>query len=387
MKNNRFSPFTLLLALLALTALACRSVIPGAGSSPVVSQQVEAIVETYEPLNSAPALPDDGSVDLTALYERINPAVVNVTIYVAVSEEGVIASGQGSGFVYDNQGHILTNAHVVEGAEQIEIRFANGLIRQAELVGSDLNSDLAILQVTEMPEGIQALPLGDMAELQVGQNVIAIGNPFGLAGTLTRGVISALGRTIPSLTIFSIPQTIQTDAAINPGNSGGPLLNLKGEVIGVNAQIETADGSRSNSGVGFAIPVSIIRRVAPSLVEKGRYDWPYLGVSGSDLSYELIQGMELPVEEGAYVYTVVDGGPADKAGLRGVNDMIEVEGRQTEIGGDVIIAINGQTVESFDDMLVYLSLQTSPGDTITLTILRDGKQSEVQVTLAARPRN
>jgi 2-alkenal reductase len=224
-----------------------------------------------------------------------------------------------------------------------------------------------------------------MDGLAVGQTVVAIGNPFGLEGTLTRGIISALGRTIPALTIFSIPQAIQTDAAINPGNSGGPLLNLKGEVIGVNAQIETNGTGASNLGVGFAIPVSLIQRVVPALIETGHYDWPWLGVSGYTVNPPLVKAMSLPVEQGAYVSTVTDGGPALAAGLMGTAETITQDGRTVEVGGDVITAIDGQPVKTFDDILVYLSLQTSPGQEVTLTILRDGKYQDVKLQLGTRP--
>jgi 2-alkenal reductase len=226
-----------------------------------------------------------------------------------------------------------------------------------------------------------------MNALRVGQSVVAIGNPFGLEGTLTRGIISALGRTIPALTVFSIPQSIQTDAAINPGNSGGPLLNLQGQVIGVNAQIETDDGVRANSGVGFAIPVSIIQRVVPSLIEDGKYTWPWLGVRGRSLNQTLVKAMELPVETGAYLWEVVDGGPASKAGLRGYTETVTVDGRTEDIGGDVVIGIDGQPVNSFDDLLIYVALNTRPGQQVTLTVLRDGAQRDFTLTLEARPEN
>ena len=330
-------------------------------------------------------LPEVATEDqvLVDLYARVNPSVVNITIYA--SRDGqVIALGQGSGFVYDSAGHIVTNAHVVHGADQIEVTFYDGLTRKAEVVGEDLHSDLAVVKV-ELPQGVQPLRLGDMSELAVGQTVVAIGNPFGLSGTLTRGIISALGRTIPALTIFSIPQAIQTDAAINPGNSGGPLLNLNGEVIGVNAQIETNGTSNSNIGVGFAIPVSIIQRVAPALVKDGEYVWAWLGVRGGDLTPTLVQAMNLPVEQGAYLVEVIAGGPSSKAGLRGASDTAIVEGRSVDTGGDVVTAIDGQPIKTFDDMLIYVALNTSPGQPVVLTILRDGEYQDVTVTLEPRP--
>jgi 2-alkenal reductase len=226
-----------------------------------------------------------------------------------------------------------------------------------------------------------------MDNLAVGQTVVAIGNPFGLEGTLTRGIISALGRTIPALTVFSIPQAIQTDAAINPGNSGGPLLNLNGEVIGVNAQIETTGTSASNQGVGFAIPVSVIQRVIPALIETGKYDWPWLGVSGGTVNPSQVKAMNLPVEQGAYVSSLTDGGPAIAAGLKATSETITQDGRSVEVGGDIITAIDGQPVKTFDDVLVYLTLQTSPGQEVTLTILRDGQYQDITLKLGTRPAN
>jgi 2-alkenal reductase len=221
--------------------------------------------------------------------------------------------------------------------------------------------------------------------VEVGQSVVAIGNPFGLEGTLTRGIVSSLGRSIPALTIFTIPQAIQTDAAINPGNSGGPLLNLNGEVIGVNAQIETGGTTRSNLGIGFAIPVSIVRLVVPDLIEKGVHHWAWLGVSGGSLNPALVKAMDLPVDKGAYIAEVVSGGPSSKAGLQGATREAVVDGRALAIGGDVIIAVDGQPVDTFDDLLIYIALQTGPGQTVDLTVVRDGEETEIQVTLEERP--
>jgi 2-alkenal reductase len=320
---------------------------------------------------------------LIDLYARLNPSVVNISVYITQNGEIVLA-GQASGFVYDNQGHVITNAHVVDGSDTFEITFSDGLIREATLIAEDPYSDLAVLQV-ELPSGITPIPLGTMEELAVGQTTIAIGNPFGFEGTLTSGIISALGRTIPSQTAYSIPEAIQTDAAINPGNSGGPLLNLKGEVIGVVDQIETTGTSSGNVGVGFAIPVSILQRVIPALIDTGHYDWSYLGVSGYTVYPALVKAMGLPVDQGAYVSTVTAGGPAEAAGLQGTTGTISQDGRTVEIGGDVITAIDGQPVKTFDDMLVYLSLQTSPGQEVTLTIIRDGKYQDVKVQLGTRP--
>ena len=383
MKHSSFHKTTLAGLLVLVTTLACGVTIPfNSPDTPSTEAPVAVVVEEESSPQTVPVLSEDEL--LVDLYARANPSVVNITVYATI--DGVVeALGQGSGFVYDTQGNILTNAHVIHGAQDIEVTFSDGLVRPAERMGEDLNSDLAIVRVAELPEGIGPLPLGEMEGLAVGQTVVAIGNPFGLQGTLTRGIISALGRTIPALTIFSIPQAIQTDAAINPGNSGGPLLNLGGEVIGVNAQIETDGTSNSNIGVGFAIPVSIIRRVAPDLVASGEYIWPYLGVSGGDVTPLLVVAMSLPIERGAYVAMVTEDGPAIQAGLLGSTGTVEIDGRTVDTGGDVITAIDGVPVLSFDDLLVYLSLNTSPGQTVTLTVLRDGQTQEFDVTLQARP--
>jgi 2-alkenal reductase len=326
----------------------------------------------------------DDSESLVELYARINPAVVNITVF-STQDDLLLPLSQGSGFVIDEDGNIVTNAHVVHGSEEIEVTFSNDVHRAAEVVGEDLNSDLAVVKVDQLPAGVEPLELGTIDSLAVGQTVIAIGNPFGLEGTLTRGVISALGRTIPALTPFSIPQSIQTDAAINPGNSGGPLLNLKGEVIGVNAQIETDGTNRSNLGVGFAIPVSIVRLVVPGLIANGEYEWAWVGVRGGDLTPELVEAMDLPVDRGAYIAEVVPDGPADGAGLHGADDTETVRSRPVEVGGDIVTAIDGQPVNSFDDLLVYVALKSGPGKDVVITVLRDGKYMDISVTLEKRP--
>lgn len=379
--RNTRTVLTILL-FFSLVSLACSISIPRSTTTPPTP--VAEVVQVNPATNpSEITLVSNEDQVLVDLYARLNPSVLNITVFL--SQDGVLQTyAQASGFVYDDQGHIITNAHVVHGVDAVQVTFSDGLIRDASIVAEDLFSDLAVIKV-ELPAGVSLIPLGNMDELAVGQTVVAIGNPFGLEGTLTRGIISALGRTIPTMTAYDIPQAIQTDAAINPGNSGGPLLNLKGEVIGVNAQIETSGSSASNLGVGFAVPVSILRRVVPALIDTGHYDWPWLGVSGNTVLPALVKAMSLPVEQGAYVGAVTEGGPAQAAGLIGATGTVNQDGIEVGVGGDIITAIDGQPVKTFDDMLVYLSLQTSPGQQVTLTILRDGKYQDVKLTLGTRP--
>lgn len=326
---------------------------------------------------------------LANLYERIAPGVVSITTTANGGAESL-----GSGFVYDTEGHIITNYHVVEGADSLEVAFASGLKVRGKVIGQDLDSDLAVVKVDVPAEELTPLPLGDSDQMRVGQIVVAIGNPFGLTGTMTMGIISAKGRTLESLreaesgTFFSAGDVIQTDAAINPGNSGGPLLNLTGEVIGVNRAIRTAGttltGEPVNSGIGFAVSSNIVRRVVPVLITQGHYDYPYLGISSrEDLTLDQIEALGLPRQTGAYIVSVTPGGPADRAGLRGGSRATRFAGLPA--GGDLIIAIDGQPVRTFSEMLSYLMKNKSPGDTVTLTILRDNQEKEVIVTLGKRP--
>ena len=390
MKNNMKKAFFVAILLPILT-LACSLSIPTDLSDlPSPVNTIPSITAPAPTAQSAPvkiSLPPISAgeeMTLTELYEHINPAVVNIITY-AKQGDRVAPNGQGSGFVYDSGGHIITNAHVVHGSYEVEVVFSDGTIESADVVGEDLHSDLAVVEVVSFPEGVQPIPLGSITEVVVGQTVVAIGNPFGLGGTLTEGIVSALGRTIPALTPFSIPESIQTDAAINPGNSGGPLLNLRGQVIGVNAQIETTGFDRSNSGVGFAIPVSIIKRVVPELIEDGEYEWAWLGVIGGNLSPTLAEVMNLPVEHGAYISEIANDGPAERAGLRGTDDKTIFNSRQLDIGGDVITAVDGQPVGSFGELLIYIALKVTPGQEVTLTVLRDGEYQDIVVTMRERP--
>lgn len=326
----------------------------------------------------APLVPGVEEGSLVALYKQSNPGVVNIR--VEVTRGFMTGQGAGSGFILDNDGHIVTNNHVVAGASRVIVVFYNGIEAEAEVIGTDGDSDLAVVRVDELVEGAHPLPLGDSDLVEPGQWVAAIGNPFELGGSMTVGTVSAVGRSIPSLTVFSIPQAIQTDAAINPGNSGGPLLNLNGEVIGVNAQIRS-EGTRANAGVGFAIPSNIVQRVVPDLIEKGSYEWPWLGVSGSDVGLAIMRANDLKTQRGAYIATVYPGGPAATAGLQGSPDP-----EQSMVGGDVVIEVDGKPILDFTDLLNEVAFR-QPGDTIELTVLRNGQRRQFTVTLAPRPAN
>jgi len=351
--------------------------------------------------------PPDGvdyeSAVLRNIYAQNNPAVVNITVWMdhpPVDSESTLPiplpennDGEllplvnGSGFVWDAEGHIVTNFHVVEDGQRFQVTFYDGATALAEVVGGDEDSDLAVLKID--PEGYNLAPVqpGNMDDVYVGMRVAAIGNPFGLQGTLTSGIVSAIGRTIPSRGSFSIPDSIQTDAAINPGNSGGPLFNERGEVIGVNAQIRSE--VRANSGVGFAIPIAIVARVVPGLIENGRYEHSYMGISG--VTFSPICSEEQGIDKsqrGFIVDRVLNNTPAARAGLRGSSRPVQTEFVAicpNGLGGDFVVAVDGQPVTTFDEMLVYLARNTSPGDTITLTVLREGETLDVPLKLAPRP--
>jgi S1-C subfamily serine protease len=364
---------------LVLSSLACQSVTFGSDSSglpepPAVAVQV--ITPVALPEQSVNVQPDLVSLEgaLTTLYERVNPGVVSIQV---LTETG---SGQGSGFVLDKEGHIATNYHVVEGATQVEVNFPSGYKTYGDVLGSDLDSDLAIIKVDAPDAELVPLPLGDSDGLKVGQTVVAIGNPFGLSGTMTIGIVSGKSRTLDSLReapggqTFTAGDVIQTDAAINPGNSGGPLLNLLGEVIGINRAIRTGNfnelGEPTNSGIGFAVSVNILKRVAPSLIAEGSYDYPYLGISAfPEISLSLQEQENLPTSSGVFVTEVVEQGPSDQGGVQ---------------VGDLIVKADGRDLRVFGDLIAYLFNYKSPGDSVELTILRDGEEITSTVVLGVR---
>jgi S1-C subfamily serine protease len=296
----------------------------------------------------------------------------------------------GSGFVWDNEGRIVTNNHVIDGADRITVIFYDGTALPARVLGTDADSDLAVLQVDLPANRLQPVQMADSTRINVGELAIALGNPFGLEGTMTVGIVSALGRSLPVQSdllqgpAYTIPDIIQTDAPINPGNSGGVLVDDAGRVIGVTAAIESP--VRANAGIGFAIPSVIVEKVVPALIETGSYQHPWLGISGTTLTPELAQAMGLaPDQRGTLVVSVTAGSPADEAGLRGSDRQIEVEGQPVRVGGDVIIAVEGRSVRRFDDLVTYLARYTEVGQTINLRILRGAQEQTVSLTLAARP--
>lgn len=367
-------------AIFFLTTLACQGTLPGTLQPNATSE----VVPTLPPTISNVTNPITQQESLVALYENVSAGTVAILTDI----------GSGSGFVYDGLGHIITNYHVIEDASAIEIRFTSGFIAYGNVIGTDTDSDLAIIKVDAPAEELHPLPLGDSDTLKVGQTVIAIGNPFGLDTTMTMGIISALGRTLdsahesPDGNLFTAGDIIQTDAAINPGNSGGPLFNIYGEVIGVNRAIRTANftdtGEPVNSGISFAISINMVKRVAPALIETGYYDYPFLGISSMDsLSLEIKEALGLKSYTGAYVTGVVPGSPADQAGIFAGNSETGIPGLQA--GGDLIVAIDGRDTRTFDEMLAYLITHKSPGDTVVLTVLRGDEKVDVTITLDKRP--
>ena len=386
MKTNRIlMVFTVLL----FAALACQV---GSRAQNLPNSQLPTMPTNPPPISvQAPVNPAAEQDAFTALYQRVSQGVVAIQV---VTTQG---AALGSGIVYDTDGHIITNYHVVQGANgnQAEVDFMSGFKTYGTVIGTDLDSDLAILKVDAPASELHLLTLGDSGALQVGQTVVAIGNPFGYDGTMTVGVISALGRTLDSehtapggTQPFTAGDLIQTDAAINPGNSGGPLFNMNGEVIGINRAIQTtsytSSGEPINSGIGFAVSSNIIKRVTPALIKDGTYPYPYLGMaSQNQLNLDEIKLLGLTQDTGAYVTSVVKGGPTDQAGLKAGSQNTSVQGLYA--GGDLIVAIDGKEVQTFDQLLAYLITNKSPGDTVVLTVIRGGQKQDITITLGKRP--
>ena len=396
MKTKRTLPVLAAVLVGTLAILACQFASP----APSVAAPQEALpvstglppISVQAPLN--PAAAQDAFV---ALYQRVIPGVVIIKVS---SQQG---EALGAGFVYDTDGHVVTNFHVIDGAaNKVEVDFMSGYKAFGTVIGTDLDSDLAVLKVDAAASEFHPLTLGDSDAVAIGQTVIAIGNPFRFLGSMSVGVVSGMHRTLDSQHAtpnggqpFTAGDLLQTDTAINPGNSGGPLFNLNGEVIGVNRAIETADysatGQPVNSGVGFSVSSNIIKRVVPVIIKDGKYDYPYLGISSvslgnpsqGGLTLDEINTLGLKQFTGTYVTELAAGGPAEKAGLKAGTQTTSVQGLLG--GGDLIIAIDGRPVIQYDDLISYLITHKSPGDTIVLTIIRNGQQQDINLTLGSRP--
>ncbi|MDH3203618.1 MAG: trypsin-like peptidase domain-containing protein [Nitrosopumilus sp.] len=320
-------------------------------------------------------------LSLIEIFEKSEAGVVRVNVQRNETLEGV--NGVGSGFVFDKRGHIITNAHVVDDAKKVVVTFLDGRSYNAEVIGIDKFTDIAIIKVNTDLIRLQPLPLGDSSNLKVGEPIAAIGNPFGLSGSMTSGIVSQLERLFPSGSGYSIPDVIQTDAAINPGNSGGPLLNMRGEIVGINTAIQSATGEFT--GVGFAIPSQTVTKIVPTIIEKGEYKHPWIGISGRDIDPDLAKVLGLKDAVGFLIVTVVEDSPASKAGLIGSSKTVEIQGRNYPTGGDIILSVDGTEVRKIDDILIHLQRDKSVGNEMDLEILRDGRTANVTIILQERP--
>jgi S1-C subfamily serine protease len=380
-----------LVAIVGLIAISAGWVKSDSGSTTTTSAPLTAPIVSKSSENS------ESSNAVNQIYKADGDGVAFIESQIPATESSTLSpfgesessgggTATGSGIVIDGEGHVLTNNHVIEGANKIEVKLgASNTEYTAEVVGTDPASDLALLKVEAPSTELHPLTLGDSAKAEVGDPVVAIGNPFGLDRTVTSGIVSALQRQIQAPNGFSISNVIQTDAAINPGNSGGPLINAEGEVIGINSQIETGgSGSEGNVGIGFAIPINTARAEIHQLETKGEVEHAYLGISGGSITPALAKALNLPVMEGVIVQTVEKGGPADKAGVEGGNTTATIEGAEVSLGGDIITEINGKKINGMDELVSVINA-AEPGEKVELTILRDGQTKHATVTLGVRP--
>ena len=320
---------------------------------------------------------------LIEIFEKTEESVVQVNVR---ANDGTSKPGSmGSGFVYSDKGYIITNNHVVDDAGKVTVTFLDGESYTAKIIGTDPDLDLAVLKVEVGATYLQPIPMGDSSQLKVGEQITAIGNPFGLSGSMTSGIISQMGRLLPQDSGYSIPDVIQTDAAINPGNSGGPLLNMNGEVVGINTAIQSATGEFT--GVGFAVPSNTVKKVVPILIEEGVFHHPWMGISGSDVDPDLAKVRELNSSIGFLIATVVEGSPAEDAGLQGITITKEIDGREYALDGDIIVKIDDKVVRKISDILIHLQREKSIGDEMVMTVNRDGTLIEVILVLGERPQN
>ena len=315
---------------------------------------------------------------LIDIFEKSEASIVQVSVVRGESD-----GGMGSGFVYSDEGYVITNQHVVQDAERVMITFLDGEAYIGNVIGTDRDLDIAVVKVEPTNTYLQPIKIGDSSELKVGEKIAAIGNPFGLSGSMTSGIVSQMGRLLPQETGYSIPDVIQTDAAINPGNSGGPLINMKGEVVGINTAIQSATGEFS--GIGFAVPSNTVKKVVPVLIQDGEFKHPWMGISGTDVDPELAEVRGLNSSKGFLVVSVIEGSPAETAGLLGVTETKETDGREFALDGDIILSIDGETVRKISDILVHLQREKSVGDEMLLSVNRNGEILELTMVLEERP--
>ena len=348
-------------------------IIPSQSSETAIQSQIDEINNLV--------LTKSKTLSLIEIFEKTEPGVVRINTQKNQTENEV--GGVGSGFVFDKKGHIITNAHVIEDATKTVVTFLDGRSYNAKIIGIDKHTDIGVIKVNADLKLLHPLSLGDSSNLQVGEPVTAIGNPFGLSGSMTSGIISQMGRLLPSSGQFSIPDVIQTDAAINPGNSGGPLLNMRGEIVGINTAIQSSTGEFT--GVGFAIPSQTVVKIVPTLINEGEYNHPWIGISGRDIDLDMANVLGLKDALGFLIITVVEDSPASEAGLIGSDKTIEVEGRDYPVGGDIILAVDGIDVRKIDDILIHLQRVKIIGDEMVLEILRDDRTTNVTIILQERP--
>ncbi len=386
----RFSLLALLLPIAVLAGCTLPGLFIVGTPTPTATPHVQTVMVIATPTpGPLPAIGDDIEARRIAVYERVAPAVVNVTTQVLRTDffwGTTPEEGSGSGFLWDTDGHIVTNYHVISGAQQIEVSFGGDASLPATVVGADPINDLAVLKVNSVPEGVQPVEAGTSTGLHVGQTAIVIGNPFGqFERTMTQGIISALNRTIETDSFIVLRGVIQTDAAINRGNSGGPLLDSSGRLIGVNSAIYSPTGT--SAGVGLAIPVDKVVRVVPVLIKEGRFPHPWLGFEamGYEITPRLAQALNLPAQNGILIAQFYRGSPADQAGVRGAQDETIVGNRRYLVGGDILTAIDGVALKKWDDLNAYLEEKAAVGQQVALTLVRNGKEQTIAVTLADTP--
>ena len=371
-------------AIAVLVIVAVMLVPPPSMEQPPSKELVVSNGHDVSKVGEVTPLPATKKLSLIEIFERTEAGTVRVEVQRVnqISE----SNGVGSGFVFDRSGHIITNSHVIDGANKIIVTFLDGRSYNAELIGTDPFTDIAVVKVVADRALINPLLLGDSSNLKVGEQIAAIGNPFGLSGSMTSGIVSQLGRLLPAQDgFFQIPDVIQTDAAINPGNSGGPLLNMRGEVVGINTAIQSGTGEFT--GVGFAVPSQTVAKIVPSLIKNGEYNHPWLGISGRDIVPDLANVLGLTDAKGFLVVTVVDDSPAAKAGLHGSTQTKEVDGVNYPVDGDIIVAVDGIEVRKIDDILIHLQRQKAVGDEMVLDVIRDGRTTSFTLVLEERPKS